>query len=355
MGRMQSFTRQSRSQALALVILSAVCLVGWAPQLQDPSTSLRLTDTQAAAIKSDSQPKTFGPVVDLVDDATGRQLYENQAYRHHAIGSITKLMTVSLVVRRLKLNRVVTVSPYAASIGGSTMWLQAGDRLAVKALLYGALIPSGNDAAEELAETMGGNDKGFAKIANRAAQQFGLKCSHYVTPHGLDAPGEYSCAADVATMTRLVLSVPLLAHIVSTKQITVYGIVKGESFPLINTNLLLTSYKGAIGVKTGTTDAAGFSVSGAARRRGHVLIAVVLASTPYGRFSDAASLLTFGFRDYVWPTPADTMWSTASLEGPAKSVEGPVPRWEVGWLRVGPKGNVVVPYDPRGRQILAGQ
>lgn len=320
--------------------------MGSAPAIRDPASSLRIGDWQAAALAKDHVPSTMGPVVDVVDDASGRSLVSKLAYRRHAIGSITKLMTAWLSVHRLRLNRIVTVSAKAAAVPGSTMYLVQGDKLSIRALLYGLLIPSGNDAAEELAETMAGSDHGFAILANREARKFGLRCSHYVTPHGLDANHQYSCAADVATMTREDLRVPLLARIVSTRHIVVKGAVRHEVFNLTNTNLFLDSYPGAIGVKTGTTDAAGASVTDAARRHGHTLVAVVLASTDLGRFSDAAALLTFAFHNYIWPQSTATMWSTESLESGRSAVSAPVAQWESGWINVGQRGLVSVPFDP---------
>lgn len=327
------------------ILVAVLAVTGWSPAISDPMTGTRLTDSSASVLAVDSAPPVIGPVIDVVDAVTGRTLYSRFAYRRHAIGSITKLMTAMLTVKRLKLARVVTVSAKAASTPGSTMGLMRGDRLTVRALLTGLLLPSGNDAAEELAETMAGSDRGWARLANRQVRLYGLRCSRYVTPHGLDAKGQYSCAGDVATMTRLVLANHLLARIVATKQTTVRGVSPARSFRLQNTNLLLRSYPGAIGVKTGTTDQAGASLSAASRRGGHVVIAVVLGSTALGRFSDGASLLTFGFRDFLWPRPVDTLWSTASLMTGRSPLEAPVPRWEAGWITVGQRGMVSAPYD----------
>ena len=156
-------------------------------------------------------------------------------------------------------------------------------------------------------------------MMNAQARRFHLQCSHYVTPYGLDAPHQYSCAADVAHMSRLLLTHPLLARIVSTRHIIVPSAGSGVTFNLTNTNLLLGNYPGTIGVKTGTTDAAGASVSAAAKRDNHDVVAVVLGSSDFGRFSDAAALLSFAFTDYVWPQNAGTMWSTRSLEKPRRS------------------------------------
>lgn len=341
-----------RSRTLSRTFLAATLLAlsglvsGWAPALRDPNTGLRLVDSNAAALAEDTVPATLGPVIDLVDGATGRTLYSARASERHAIGSLTKLMTALLAIHHLKLNSIVTVSALAASISGSTMWLLAGDRVSVRSLLYGLLIPSGNDAAEQLAETVAGSDSRFARMMNLQARRYGLRCSHYFTPHGLDAPGQYSCAADTATMTRLVLQNPLLARIVSTRHIVVPSADPSLKFDLVTTNLLLNWYPGAVGVKTGTTDAAGASVSAAARRNGHTVIAVVLGSTDFGRFSDAAALLNMAFDDYVWPSSAATMWSTASLESHRATIAAPIPHWEDAWLSVGERGFVSAPFDP---------
>jgi serine-type D-Ala-D-Ala carboxypeptidase (penicillin-binding protein 5/6) len=224
------------------------------------------------------------------------------------------------------------------------MWLLAGDRVPVRSLLYGLLIPSANDAAEQFAESMAGNDKKFAVMMNAQARRFHLQCSNYVTPYGLDAPHQYSCAADVAHMSRLLLTHPLLARIVSTQHIIVPSAGSGVTFNLTNTNLLLGNYPGAIGVKTGTTDAAGASVTAAAKRGNHTVIAVVLGSSDFGRFSDAAALLTFAFNDYTWPQSTGTMWSTRSLEKPRTLPKtAPIPRWEEEWISVNKTGYVIAP------------
>lgn len=335
---------------IAIIAMMVPFLSGWGPALRDTAGGNRLSDSQATALRLDHVPSTIGPVVDLVDDASGRTLYSRRATKRHAIGSITKLMTATLAMHHLKLNRVVSVSDKAGSIPGdvSRMWILPGDHVSIRALLYGLLIPSGDDAAEQLAETMAGTDSGFAAMMNAQAGRYHLRCSHYVTPDGLDAKGQYSCAADVATMSRIVLGNRFLAHIVSTKHIVIAGAQPRLRFDLVNTNLLLDWYPGAIGVKTGTTDQAGFSVTAAARRAGHGVIAVVLGSTDFGRFTDAASLLDFAFRNYVWPQTADTMWSTASLEHHAPAQSAPVPRWEESWLSVDSVGNkeyVSAPFD----------
>jgi len=331
----------------AATALLTILLIGWGPELREPGMGWQLTSTQAGRLSLDTVPSIPAPIVQLTDGASGRVLAARSPSTRHAIGSITKLMTAMLAVNRLKLNRVVTVSSKAASEPGSTMWLVAGDRLSVRALLYGMLIPSGNDAAEELAQTMMGTDSRFAALMNRQAKAYRLRCSHYVTAFGLDAPHQYSCARDVTTMARFVLGNRLLARIVGTRHAVVHGAQKGRTFDLVTTNLLLNWYRGAIGVKTGTTDQAGGCVVAAARRGGHVILAVVLGAGDYDRFQDAARLLDFAFHDYVWPGSDWNRWSTASLIRRIRVRPGPIPGWEAPWLTIGRRGLVSAPFDPR--------
>jgi D-alanyl-D-alanine carboxypeptidase (penicillin-binding protein 5/6) len=328
------------SGLLALLVATA-----WSPAIRDPGSGLRISDYQASLLSGDTAPDTIGPVVNVEDDATGRILFSKQAFKHHAIGSITKLMTAILAIHHLKLNQVVAVSNKAASVGGSSMFLKAGDHVSVRALLYGLLIPSGNDAAETLAEAMAGNDKGFARLANRQAKAYHLLCSHYVTPHGLDAPHQYSCAADVATMMRRVIRVPFLVKVMGTSQTVVHGVGPNQVFPLYSTDDLLGVYPGIIAGKTGTTEQAGASLTVADRQHGHTVVCVVLGSTYTGRFSDCASLLTFAHRAMDWVPAPDLAWSTSALLHHSSVAPAPVPAWESSWITINANGMPTAPFD----------
>jgi D-alanyl-D-alanine carboxypeptidase (penicillin-binding protein 5/6) len=327
-----------RSVGLACLAIVGCLSIAWAPALGDPGSSTTFNSESATDLAGFHAPRTAAPVVLLADLKSKRVLIGREPNKHHAIGSITKLMTSLLAVRHLKMSHVVTISKRAASVGGSSMYLVAGDRVPVLSLLYGMLLPSGNDAAEAVAETISGNDKSFATLMNAQAKRFGLRCSHFVTPNGLDAHGEYSCASDVLKLSLLALSNPLIAKIIKTPSTAVPGATPGLSYSLLSTNELLTTYPGTIGVKTGTTDQAGSSISAAVKHGGHILVAVVLGSTEWQRYPDAESVLHYGFQDFSWPRTSFTMWSTASLEHHRAPKEAPIARWKRGWIDVNSHG-----------------
>jgi D-alanyl-D-alanine carboxypeptidase (penicillin-binding protein 5/6) len=185
----------------------------------------------------------------------------------------------------------VEVSEGAASTGGGGLDLSAGQAWPVESLLAALLLSSSNDAAVALAEHVAGSEAAFVASMNERASAMGLEHTRFVTPHGLDAPGHYSSAADLAAIAEVLLEDPLLSRIVGATEISVDG-PEGR-VPIENRNLLLDSYRGAIGVKTGYTLGAGNALVSAARRRGRTLIAVVLRAGD--SFADSAALLDYGF------------------------------------------------------------
>jgi D-alanyl-D-alanine carboxypeptidase (penicillin-binding protein 5/6) len=202
------------------------------------------------------------------------------------------MVTALLVVHRADLDSEVTVSSYAASTGGGGLDLLTGDTYTVEDLLYALLLSSSNDASVALAEHVSGAESEFVEAMNRWVSRAGLNGTNFVTPHGLDAPGHGSTASDLAMIGRRVLEEPVLADIVSTPETT----IDGPNGPVLleNRNLLLESYRGAIGIKTGTTLGAGEVLVAAARRGDRLIIAVAMRSL--NAAADATALLDFGFK-----------------------------------------------------------
>jgi D-alanyl-D-alanine carboxypeptidase (penicillin-binding protein 5/6) len=190
----------------------------------------------------------------------------------------------------------VTISANAAETAGSRMGLTWGETLTVRELLYGLLLPSGNDAAVALAEHVAGSEMAFVALMNETAASMGLAQTHFANAHGLDDPEERTSAADLAKITQAALAYPVFAEIVA--QDTVF--VAGRS--LENTNLLLGLYRGADGVKTGTTVAAGECLVASLTRDGHRLLVVVLGSSD--RYADATALLDFAAANWQWRSVA---------------------------------------------------
>jgi serine-type D-Ala-D-Ala carboxypeptidase (penicillin-binding protein 5/6) len=179
-------------------------------------------------------------------------------------------------------------------VGGATMGLQPGERLTVAELLRGLLIPSGNDAATALARHSAGSVEAFVAQMNQRAAQLGLTQTHFVNPHGLDEPGHLTSATDLLTITRQVLTYPLVQEIVATSEAVVAG------HPLRNTNEFLVTDPRVDGVKTGTSDAAGQCLIASFVQNGHRILLIVLGSQD--RYTDARALYAHYQTHYQWVT-----------------------------------------------------
>lgn len=233
----------------------------------------------------------------LLADSDGRVLWARNPNARRSMASITKIMTAVVALEHSTLNEQVVVPREAASVGQSTAYLVAGERLPMRDMLAAMLVKSGNDAAVSIATHVGGNEEHFVAMMNAKARELGLAHTHFENPHGLDARGQYSTAADLSTLARYAMSNPKFRKIVAKKKVTVGK--KGNRHVLESTDLLLGNYQGAIGVKTGNTDSAGYSVVSAAQRGGVTLYAVVLGTqSDPRRFRDARELLDWGFAHY---------------------------------------------------------
>ena len=238
----------------------------------------------------------------LMEKETGTVLYEQEAHDKLEPASVTKVMTLLLVMEaldagQLTLEEPVTVSAYAAGMGGSQVYLEEGERMTVDELLKCVTVVSGNDAAVALAERVAGSESAFVDRMNRRAQELGMADTTFLNCTGLPAQGHVTSAYDIALMSReLILNHPAIRDYAT---IWMDSIRDGE-FGLTNTNRLVRFYPGATGLKTGSTDAALYCMSATAERDGMELIAVVMrAPTTAQRFEDARTLLDYGFAHYT--------------------------------------------------------
>lgn len=237
----------------------------------------------------------------LMEVSTGQVLYENNADEQRAPASITKIMTMLLVMEAMEAGKFtmdtqVPVSEHASSMGGSQIWLEVGETMSVYDMLKATAVASANDAATALGELVAGSEEAFVELMNERAAQLGMTGTHFVNCCGLDTENHYSTARDIALMSRA-----LLQHdpIKEFSQIWI-DYLRGGSTQLVNTNKLVRFYQGTTGLKTGTTDDAGFCVSASAERDGMELVAVVLdGETSDKRFSDAKKLLDYGFANWA--------------------------------------------------------
>lgn len=274
----------------------------------------------------------------LMDADTGRVLMAQNAHEQLYPASVTKVMTILLVMEaldsgKITLNDTVTASREACEKGGSQIWLEEGEQMTVDELLKAAVVASANDACEALGEYVAGSSAGFVKMMNARAKELGMHDTNFENCTGLDdtAENHKTSAYDIALM-----SAELLSH----KQITNYSTIwmdslRGGKTELVNTNKLVRFYAGATGLKTGTTSKAGCCVSASAKRGDLHLIAVVLGSeTSDDRFSSARAMLDWGFANFE---------STALAVEPAR-----IPAVTV----LGGTADSVMPVIPEAQSIL---
>ncbi len=266
----------------------------------------------------------------LMEKETGTVLLEQAPHTRLEPASVTKVMTLLLVMEavdsgRLTLDEPVTVSAYAAGMGGSQVYLKEGEQLSVSEMIKCVTVVSGNDCAVALAEHLAGSETAFVERMNQRAQELGMADTVFLNCTGLPAAGHVTSAYDIALMSReLILNHPRIREYATIWMDS----IRDGAFGLTNTNRLVRFYQGTTGLKTGSTDGAGFCVSATAERDGMELIAVVMRS-PTGpqRFEDAKALLDYGFANYtlvnVYPdaplSPVDVLLGTASQVQPQLS------------------------------------
>lgn len=237
----------------------------------------------------------------LTEQSTGKVLYEINPDEKCKIASVTKTMTMLLIMEavesgKIKYTDMVTTSEHAASMGGSQIFLEVGEEMTVNDMLKAICVSSGNDAAVAMAEFIGGSEEEFVKMMNERAKELGAENTHFINCNGLNETDEhYSTARDVA-----LISCELLKHKDIEKYTTIWmDTLRDGKFGLSNTNKLIRFYKGANGIKTGSTSAAKYCLSASAERDGMQLVAVVLgAPSTQERFSGATRMLDYGFANY---------------------------------------------------------
>lgn len=246
----------------------------------------------------------------LMEKETGTVLFEQSSHDKLEPASVTKVMTILLVMEaidtgRVSLTDLVTVSARAASMGGSQVYLKEGEQMTVNDMLKAVCVASGNDASVALAEHLAGSEEAFVQKMNQRAAELGMTDTSFLNCTGLPAAGHLTSAYDIALMSRELLKHP------SVRAYTTIWMdsLRDGAFQLANTNKLIRFYEGATGLKTGSTDSALYCLSATAEREGMELIAVVLKSPSSDkRFESAKSMLNFGFANYtlldVYPNAA---------------------------------------------------
>ncbi len=289
---------------MALCLISGICVS--AKESVTVSSECDISDINVP-LDSTSVNAAIGQTLDikaksvvLMEPNTGKVLYESNSDEKLPPASITKIMSLLLVMEAIDrgditLETVVTASEHACSMGGSQIWLEPGETMTVNDLLKAAVIASANDACVALGETVAGSEEGFVALMNERANELGMTNTHFVNCTGLDAEGHLTTAYDVAVM-----SSALIKHDLIKDYSTVWmDTLRDGKSELVNTNKLVRFYEGTTGLKTGTTSTAKYCLSATAERNGLELVAVVMAGeSSNDRFGGAKKLLDYGFANY---------------------------------------------------------
>lgn len=284
--------------SLTLAILSSVCTKAFAntgvksvAEKHDVSTTLDMEfnyDVNSAY---------------LIEASTGTVLFAKNEFTAASPASVTKIMTLLLVCEALEkgmysLDDIVTVSANAASMGGSQVYLEEGERITVEELIKSAVIASGNDASVALAELTAGSEAAFVKMMNKKSVELGLNNTNFENTTGLDdtTTKHYSCASDIGKMSR-----ELIKHEIILKYSSIWqDTIRNGEFTLTNTNRLVRYYDGCNGLKTGSTDKAGYCISATAKRGNMQVIAVIMGASKRDERNNAArALFDYAFANYA--------------------------------------------------------
>lgn len=238
----------------------------------------------------------------LIENTTGKILYERNSNEKRSPASMTKIMTLLLAMESLEKGNItlkdkVNISKNASSMGGTQIFVEENTQVDVETLLKGIGIASANDAAVAMAEYIGGTKENFVDMMNKRAKELGCKNTSFKNPHGLDEEGHYTTAYDMSLMAKELIKYPLALKITSTYED--YIDVSGENHWLVNTNKLVRFYSGIDGLKTGYTDKAGYCLTATMEKNNMRLISVVMGSdTKDNRSTDTISMMEYGFSMY---------------------------------------------------------
>ena len=269
-------------------------------------------ETKREAPLEEGTPFTItSPSVALMEASTGRMIFEKNADERRPVASVTKVMTILLTLEAVDAGTVglddrVPVSERAMSMGGSQVFLDAGQSYKLRDLLKSVIVASANDSAVALAEYMDGTEEAFVRRMNERAEALGLADTHYVNCTGLPAQGHYTTARDVARLSAQLDRHPLYYEF-STIWMGEIGHKGGRKTQMTNTNRLIRFYEGCDGYKTGSTNEARYCIAATAKKNGLRLIAVVLgANAGQTRFDEARAMLEYGFSAYQLFVPVKT-------------------------------------------------
>lgn len=283
------------------ILASTICFATDSIYVWSNNTSSNTLQTVANVEDNNSLNLESGSAI-LIEQTTGKILYSHNAHEQLRPASVTKIMTILLIMEAIDGGRItyedtVPCSENAHSMGGSQIWLDTTENLSVRDMLKSICVVSANDCAVAMAEYLAGSEETFVQMMNTKAKQLGMNDTTFKNCHGIDEDGHMTSAYDIALMSKELLN----NHPSITEFTTIWmdSIRDGKS-QLVNTNKLIRNYKGATGLKTGSTSIALYNLSASATRDDLSLIAVIMkAPTTKIRFSEATKLLDYGFANYT--------------------------------------------------------
>ncbi|HOB87194.1 MAG TPA: D-alanyl-D-alanine carboxypeptidase family protein [Bacillota bacterium] len=255
-----------------------------------------ILDLLAAAPAAGEELQVSAKAAILMDRDSGRVLWRKNEHQRLPMASVTKIMTAIIALEEGREEDLVTVSKEAAQTGGSSIWLEEGEKKTLEELVYGLMLRSGNDAAVAIAEHLAGSVKKFSFLMNRKAREIGAMNTNFINPHGLPDEEHYSTAYDLGLISVYAMQNPRFREIVATPGRTISWPGQPWERYLGNQNRLLEIYPGGDGIKTGWTTAAGRCFAGSATRDGWQLVTVVLNAPQM--WEDAMLLLDYGFNTF---------------------------------------------------------
>ncbi|WP_411827096.1 D-alanyl-D-alanine carboxypeptidase family protein [Luteolibacter sp. AS25] len=281
----------ARPLALSLFIVSIISSCGGNPP--PPISRGQVAQTQpvrVGTIPQTAPPQVVAEAVLIVDVESGRNLYAKNADSRRAVASTQKIITALCVLDAGNIDKTVTIQSYDTLCEPTKLYLKPGEQYTRRELLKVLMVKSANDVGRALARDVGGSVEGFAELMNRKAAQLGMRNSHFVNPHGLTEPGQFSTARDMAIAARAAYKSPLLRSYFSTKSF-VFRYNDGRTRTIENTNRLLKTVPYCDGMKTGTTNASGRCLISTGTLNGRSVICVVLKSNTPNIWSDSEKLL----------------------------------------------------------------
>lgn len=291
---------KNKAMLIFLVIVLSFSSINFSFAVDDNDFDYVWIDEAAEEGKQIETPEILSRSAVVYDRKSKSIIWGKNEMQEVPMASTTKIMTAIVMCETLgeeRLKEQVEVCKEAAYTNGSSMGIKTGDKVTYQDLLYGLMLPSGNDAAVQIAISIAGSVENFAELMNKKAEELGLEHTHFVTPHGLDMPGHYTTAKELAMITDCALENSIIAKVVSTKQYTVT--INGYPKTLSNSNELLGYLNGVTGVKTGYTSGAGRCLVTSSNRDGFEIITVVLGSdTKKIRTKDSIRLIEYTYKNY---------------------------------------------------------